>query len=103
MIARTRKGIGGDMVESVGLEYKGMRGRVKYDPKNLSRFEVEFPSSSVREKVEAYLTTERDFKIPKSPEIDDYAVESAKPTDNKTYFELALCTLWANTGVWVVW
>lgn len=54
-------------------------------------------------KVKRYMGTTREFMIPVSQELDDYRIDKAKPGDQLTYFELALCTLHANTGVWVDW
>ena len=49
------------------------------------------------------MTTEREYKIPESNVIDDYRVERKVPTESEMHFELALCNLHANTGVWVRW
>ena len=54
-------------------------------------------------KVKRYMGRMREFMIPVSQEIDDYRIDKAKPGDNLSYFELALCTLWAEIGVWVDW
>ena len=44
-------------------------------------------------KVKRYMGRMREFMIPVSQEIDDYRIDKAKPGDNLSYFELALCTL----------
>lgn len=100
----TWKGIGGN-VPKVRLEYKGLGGSIRYTAKSLQKgeYSLDFPSEEVERRVREYLATEMEFKIPQSPKIDDFSVERGKPTDNFTYFELALCTLWRYTGVWVIW
>lgn len=79
-----------------------VRGMVRYDPET-KEVEVEFPDSEARARVEAYLQSPRTFFIPQSDEIDDYASVTARPTDDESFFDLAMCGLWSNTGVWVDW
>lgn len=50
-----------------------------------------------------YLNRPQQFFIPESQEIDDYRVDTARPIDNETYFNLALCTMYHTIGVWVNW
>jgi hypothetical protein len=50
-----------------------------------------------------YLTRRQSFRIPESQVIDDYRIERAKPTDNRTFFELALCRAYAATEFWILW
>ena len=45
----------------------------------------------------------RKFQIPVSQELDDYRIDAAFPNENITYFELTLCNLCAETGVFVNW
>ena len=45
----------------------------------------------------------REFNIPESQKIDDFRVDKVFPKDSTTYFELTMCTLFANTGVHVDW
>jgi len=77
---------------TVGIEYK-----------NKKNFSVIFPDSTVVDTVTKFLNTEREFYIPESKNIDDYRIDKAKPVEHITYFELALCVLHANTGIWVKW
>jgi thermostable 8-oxoguanine DNA glycosylase len=44
-----------------------------------------------------------EFRIPESNRVDDFRIDRVRPTKNRTYMELALCTLFANTGFWVYW
>jgi len=78
------------------------RGYINYLEKDKT-FEVSFANEATRKEIENYLTTKREFKIPESDRIDDFRVDNAIPTENLTYFELALCTLHADIGVWVHW
>jgi thermostable 8-oxoguanine DNA glycosylase len=64
---------------------------------------VVFPSPGVEKAIVKYLTTKREYKIPESNRIDDYRIDKELPTRNRMYFELALCTLYAETGVFVDW
>jgi hypothetical protein len=64
---------------------------------------IMFPDPLIAKKIQKHLTTERRFKIPESGRIDDYRIDRVKPTDNETYFRLALGTLHTKTGVWVIW
>ena len=91
------------MVRTVGIKYGGQTGTIKYDAEDLKHFEVDFPDDDKEGEIVDYLTTRRDFHIPESQRIDDYRIDRALPTDHVTYFELALCTLHANTEVWVDW
>ena len=77
------------------------RGKVVFsDNKVLT---VIFPDQKVAKQIEKYLNTEREFKIPESQRIDDYRVDKAKPVDELTYLELALCTIHNELGVLVEW
>jgi len=76
------------------------RGAVRYDER---RREVRVGIDGPRAAAEQHLTAPREFRIPESGRVDDYRVDRARPTDNRTYMELALCTLYAETGFWVHW
>jgi len=78
------------------------KGFVKYDEKK-KEISVDFPNDSLVLDIEEYLSTNRVFKIPESQEIDDFREEFASPLESKTHFELAMCTLYGETGVWVDW
>ena len=93
------------MVIQVQIQTKGnpaQFGKVVYDDAAKS-VSVTFPNTKIKQQVEGYLNTEREFRIPQSDMVDDFKVETAKPTENRTYFELAMCTLYTSTGVWVNW
>ena len=87
---------------TVGIKHNGMKGTVSYD-EQAKRSQVSFEDGDIRSAVEDYLATEREFNIPESEKIDDYRVDTALPTDSLMYFELAMCSLWSSTGVWVDW
>lgn len=53
--------------------------------------------------IESFLTTKREFRIPQSPAIDDDKIIKALPTENGSYFNLALCNLMNETGIKVIW
>jgi len=78
------------------------RGTVKYDPKK-QRVIVDFPDREVVSRIMLYLTTPREYRIPESQVIDDYREEMKMPTTSNMHMDLALCTLWARTGVYVDW
>ena len=78
----------------------GKTGSVLYDGKNI---DVVFPSKKEKSAIEEYLNTKRDFRIPDSDAMDDFRIDRAFPKDSETYFRLALCSLWAETGIWVEW
>jgi hypothetical protein len=84
----------------VGIEKGGKRGTVRYDER---RREVEVDYGGPRAAVELHLTAPREFRVPESARVDDYRLDRARPTENRTYMELALCTLFAETGFWVDW
>lgn len=90
------------MVISVEIYTESARGTVEYDDA-LNDATVVFPDAGVATAVDRYLSSPREFIIPESKEIDDYRVDKALPVDNITYFELAMCSLWSNTGVLVDW
>lgn len=64
---------------------------------------VDINNETIKEAVDVYLNTEREFKIPVSDRIDDYKVVEATPVDDDVYFYLGMSTLYANTGVYVNW
>ena len=77
-------------------------GTVFYDSSK-KEITVEFSDPDVKNDIELFLSTKRDFNIPESQKIDDFRVDTASPKDNIIYFELTMCTLFANTGVHVDW
>lgn len=86
----------------VDIEKGGEAGTVTLDEKSMT-FVVDFPDKRTRGQIERYLVRPRKFRIPESQEIDDFRIDEVKPTESPMYFDLALCTLWANTGVLVSW
>lgn len=77
-------------------------GSVSYNIKT-KKVTVVFPDAGTKNEIVSYLHTQRIFWIPESSRLDDYREDYNFPFDNETYFRLALCTLHANTGVWVNW
>lgn len=76
------------------------RGSVEYDEQtHLVSVEFDGPSTAVAR----HLTGKRAFRIPESRRIDDFREETARPTESRMHMELALCTLYAETGFWVDW
>jgi hypothetical protein len=74
-------------------------GWVTYDEQDHSLTVVGDPSG----RLALYLTTPRDFTIPESQRIDDFRIDRARPTENRTYMELALCEAFAEAGFWIMW
>ena len=87
----------------VGIEREGLQGRIIWDERDPGSFQVIIDCDDTRRAVQAYLRTRREFHIPEANRIDDTRSDTCLPTDTNTYFELALNTLYANTGVWVEW
>lgn len=86
----------------VDISREDVRGTVEYFEKDKT-YVVSIDDSLISEAVQTHLNTEREFFIPETPGLDDYRTDVAMPTDNSMYFSLALCTLHAETGVWVHW
>jgi hypothetical protein len=86
----------------VAIHNDDAKGFVHYN-ESTKEIVVEFPDGSVKKKVENYLHKRRAYKIPESQRIDDYRVDNEYPYTSKMYFELAMCTLYHNTNVWVDW
>lgn len=86
----------------VNIEKDGQIGSVNYG-EEAKQVTVRFPDEDDEKAVIKHLTKVQDFRIPESQKIDDFRVDRAKPTDERTYMELALCTLFANTGLFVMW
>jgi len=86
----------------VTIMKEGKEGIIEYSEDDRIP-KITFPDKNVTEEIKTYLTTEREFRIPESPRIDDYRIDKEVPTKDEMYFSLALCTLWANTEVFVVW
>lgn len=87
------------------LEHKGATGELQYAYKldKPITFKVITKDERLKQRVETYFTTKRKFYIPESDVIDDYRVDEGIPTDNGTYFELALNELTSKTGVDISW
>lgn len=84
----------------VGITKGDKRGTIGYDEQtHLVQVEFDGPSTAVR----SHLTGKITFRIPESPRIDDFREETARPTESRMHMELALCTLYAETGFWVNW
>lgn len=56
-------------------------------------------SEALQAKLKKYFNKKRKFNIPETDVIDDYRVDTAKPVENITYFELSLCTMYRMIGV----
>ena len=77
-------------------------GFVEYD-EEVKEVDVFFPDEIFEKLVKRHLTAKQKFRIPESNKIDDFREDFVVPTDERTYMELALCTLLANTDVQVNW
>lgn len=89
------------MVE-IAVSMGNKKGMVRYWEKE-KRAEVSFPFEGVQTAAMNYLTSEREFKIPESDGVDDFRIDQARPVDNRTYFDLAMCSMYSNVGLWVDW
>lgn len=89
----------------VGLNRLGSVGTLTYkeDEDGIIDYEIKSDDEDMIDDAEMYLEAERTFKIPESNKEDDYREDVAIPTDNLTYFELTLSTLYAETGIKVEW
>ena len=82
----------------------GEVGALVYDADGKGHVKYSFiGDDALSPKVDRYLAKKREYQIPESNDIDDYRVDVAIPTDNLTFFELALSTLFAQTGIRVGW
>jgi len=87
----------------VKITNAGKTGTVEFDPEK-GVLVVDFPDKNDKEAVEKHLTTKRKFIIPVGGEYEDQTVEEfVIPTESQMYVELALCTLYTRTGIWVNW
>ena len=87
---------------NVQVRYEGQPGLVEYDNET-QEVSVQLENAIKTREAHQFLTTRQTFRIPQSPEMDDYREETAVPTDSIMHMELALCTLFANTGIFVEW
>ena len=83
----------------VGIQFGELNGTIEYNDSK-AVVNIEGP---VKNDIERYLHTSRKYWIPESQRIDDFRIDTAKPVDSLTYFELALCTLFDKLGVYVDW
>ena len=85
------------------IEYKEVEGTLEYSNSIPVEFEVVHDNPEVIKIVTDYLTKTTDYPIPESQQFDDYRIDIAKPTEDIPYFELALCTIKADTGINFYW
>jgi len=86
----------------VKISHGKQKGFVTYNKKE-KEISIDFPDRSLVLDIEKYLYTSRIFRIPESQKIDDFREELASPLESEMHFELAMCTLFSETGVWVSW
>jgi len=86
----------------VKILYEDKEGFVKYNEED-QEVSIDFPDEEMADEIERFLTSHRAFRIPESDRIDDFRVDYAYPYEERTYFELAMCELFSETGVWVNW
>lgn len=90
------------MKTTVDLQYEDKKiGEISYD-EDTKRIVIS-GDHPVLKKAKKFMEKKRKFQIPVSQELDDYRIDTAFPNENITYFELTLCTLCAETGVFVNW
>jgi hypothetical protein len=89
------------MIHTIFLEESGQEiGSIIYDDeKSPVEYELLVEKDSSKNRIEKYLKTKREFYIPESDQLDDYRLDTALPTDNGTYFELALSELFAKLRI----
>ncbi len=78
-------------------------GTVVYDVQKKEIIVNFLEDEGIKKDIKAHLSKEHVFLIPESNVIDDFRKEKGFPKDNLTFFQLALCELYINTGVWVEW
>lgn len=69
-------------------------------------YAIIFPDDLVRDQIKQYLETPKEFRVNKSDDpniMDDFDIITEKPTMDAELFRLTLCTLFADTGVRVIW
>ena len=90
------------MKTSVVVKSDKGKGEVVYDDET-KVVDVIFSDAGEKAVIESYLEKEQVFKIPQSQRIDHYKEINAKPSSERTYLELALCTLYAKHRIFVFW
>jgi hypothetical protein len=90
------------MVITVDITVKGIQGTIRYDEPR-KQVQIKHPDGGVCRAIQGYLTAPHTYRIPQSAKIDDFEEVEALPTDNRMYFDLALCTLYTTLGIWVDW
>ena len=86
----------------VDISKGGKKGTIDLNEKTME-FEVDFPVKATATSIRKYFGRKRSYKIPESDRIDDYRVEKKVPTESPMHFDLALCELYNNLGVFVIW
>lgn len=84
------------------FKYKEVEGTLEWDDSTPVKFKVVHNNPKVIKIVTDYLNKETDFPIPESQQFDDYRIDVVKPTKDICYFQLALCTMYADTDVYLM-
>lgn len=79
--------------------YKEVEGTLEYSDSAPVKFKVVHSDPKAVKIITDYLNKETDFPIPESQRFDDYRIDRVKPTKDRSYFELALCTMYADTDL----
>lgn len=87
-------------MEIIKIKNEFGEGSIEYIDKD---FTIDFPDEDTIKEITTYLSTPKTFRIPESNQIDDFREDTVLPTDDLTYFELALCSMHSAIGVWVDW
>jgi hypothetical protein len=87
------------------IEKDGKYGEIGWiqNGDDISEVEVLFPVQKVKEEVEKFLQTEREFWIPESQQEDDYRVEKKKPIASFGHLQMSLCEITAAININVEW
>jgi len=76
-------------------------GTIVYDGE-AKTFQVVFADGDIRQQITEYLTRRREYRIPKSQDLDDFETRKALPTKDLESFTLALNDIYGMCDVWCI-
>jgi hypothetical protein len=76
-------------------------GTIVYDDEEKA-FNINFSDEDIRRQVAEYLNTRRQYRIPKSQDLDDFEEIEALPTKDLESFTLALNDIYGTCDVWCI-
>lgn len=92
-----------DIYNVVNKDGDGKSGTIEYNPETKKiAINLDCPSS-LKKTIQEVLTSEREFWIPESTQIDDYRIDIAAPVSSSDFFRMAMSELYGATGIYVLW